>query len=361
MPLKPLRPKVIATIMKGMTSTPNMWMRPTMAEFSATVLSPASVRAAPPLMVVRPAPPQEHGVASPSRARAMDVMGSKPSATRNGAAIAAGAPAPAAPSRKMGSIIPMMTTCTRRSSLMRAMVPLTSSIAPVARSRFRITKAPNTISTIFSPSLMPFHSRASYTATFSLNVAPVTLKYVKASTSVQISATGATRLADWRNPRIPTNTTMIGLSAITKFRKPMVAFSLSMHKCNAQRSGHTRPACRWGPRRPCAGRTQEVAFIKKEAPPDGGASCLICLSLAFQKRRQIGERCTAVRLPVIRSSSRTKMDASRAAPRIMIMQLFIAAQAKAAQVSCADAAVFMVMAVVIAAHFLSLNVEGSIA
>jgi len=263
MPLKPLRPKVIATIMKGMTSTPNMWMRPTMAEFSATVLSPASVRAAPPLMVVRPAPPQEHGVASPSRARAMDVMGSKPSATRNGAAIAAGAPAPAAPSRKMGSIIPMMTTCTRRSSLMRAMVPLTSSIAPVARSRFRITKAPNTISTIFSPSLMPFHSRASYTATFSLNVAPVTLKYVKASTSVQISATGATRLADWRNPRIPTNTTMIGLSAITKFRKPMVAFSLSMHKYNDQRSGHTRPACRWGPRRPCAGRTQEVAFIKK--------------------------------------------------------------------------------------------------
>lgn len=56
-----------------------------------------------------------------------------------------------------------------------------------------------------------------------------------------------------------------------------------------------------------------------------------------------------------------KMDASRAASRIMIMQLFIAAQAKAAQVSCADAAVFMVMAVVIAAHFLSLNVEGSIA
>lgn len=100
---------------------------------------------------------------------------------------------------------------------------------------------------------------------------------------------------------------------------------------------------------------------QKKAPPDGGASCLICLSLAFQKRRQIGERCTAVRLPVIRSSSRTKMDASRAAPRIIIMQLFIAAQAKAAQVSCADAAVFMVMAVVIAAHFLSLNVEGSIA
>ena len=111
--------------------------------------------------------------------------------------MAAGEPAPAAPSRKMGSIMPMMTTCTRRSSLMRAMVPLTSSIAPVSRSRFRITNAPNTISTIFRPSLMPFQISASYTATFSLNVAPVTLKYVNARISVQTSATGATRLADW--------------------------------------------------------------------------------------------------------------------------------------------------------------------
>ena len=92
-------------------------------------------------------------------------------------------------------------------------------MAPVSRSRFRITKAPNTISTIFSPSLMPFHSRASYTATFSLNAAPVTLKKVNASTSVQTSATGATRLADWRNPRMPTSTTMMGLNAITKFKK----------------------------------------------------------------------------------------------------------------------------------------------
>ena len=38
MPLKPLRPKVMATMIKGITSTPNIWMRPTMAEFSATVL-----------------------------------------------------------------------------------------------------------------------------------------------------------------------------------------------------------------------------------------------------------------------------------------------------------------------------------
>ena len=91
----------------------------------------------------------------------MDVTGSKPSATRNGAAIAAGAPAPAAPSRKIGSIMPMMTTCTRRSSLMRAMVFLTSSIAPVSRRMLRMTKAPKTMSTIFRPSLMPFQRRAS--------------------------------------------------------------------------------------------------------------------------------------------------------------------------------------------------------
>ena len=187
----------MATIINGMMSTPNMWMRPTMAELRATVLMPASVRAAPPLMVVRPAPPQEQGVASPSRARAMEVTGSKPRATRNGAAMAAGEPAPAAPSRKMGSIMPTMTTCTRRSSLMRAMAPFTSSIAPVSRRRFRMTNAPKTMSTIFRPSLMPFQISASYTATFSLKDAPVTLKYVKASTSVQIRATGATFLADW--------------------------------------------------------------------------------------------------------------------------------------------------------------------
>ena len=106
--MKPLRPKAMATMMKGMMRAPNIWMRPTMAEFRALVEMPASTREAPPLMVVRPAPPQEQGVASPSRATAMEVMGSKPRATRKGAAIAAGAPAPAAPSRKMGTIIPTM-------------------------------------------------------------------------------------------------------------------------------------------------------------------------------------------------------------------------------------------------------------
>ena len=164
------------TMMKGMISTPNMWMRPTIAAFCATVATPASTSAAPPLIVVRPAPPQEQGVASPSSASAIEVIGSKPSAVRKGAAIAAGAPAPAAPSRKIGNIMPMTTTWTRLSSLMRAMVDFTSSIAPVSRSRFRITNAPKTITTIFRPSLMPFHSRASMTATFSLKARPSTLK-----------------------------------------------------------------------------------------------------------------------------------------------------------------------------------------
>ena len=161
MPLKPFFPKAMATMMKGMTNTPNMWNRPTMAELSATVETPASTSAAPPLMVVRPAPPQEAGVASPSRARAMEVTGSKPRATKKGAAMAAGAPAPAAPSKKMGSIMPMTTSWTRRSSLMREMVALTSSMASVSRRMFRMVKAPKTMRTILRPSLMPFHTRGS--------------------------------------------------------------------------------------------------------------------------------------------------------------------------------------------------------
>ena len=47
------------TMMNGMMSTPNMWKRPTIAALSETVESPASTSAAPPLMVVSPAPPQE--------------------------------------------------------------------------------------------------------------------------------------------------------------------------------------------------------------------------------------------------------------------------------------------------------------
>ena len=163
-------------MMNGMTSTPNMWKRPAIAAFCATVARPASTRAAPPLMVVRPAPPNEAGVASPSSAMAMEVVGLKPRATRNGAAMAAGAPAPAAPSRKIGSIMPMMTTCTRRSSLICAMVAFTSSMAPVSRSRFKMVNAPKTISTILRPSLMPFQTRGSSTLTFSANVRPSRLK-----------------------------------------------------------------------------------------------------------------------------------------------------------------------------------------
>ena len=175
-PLKPFLPNAMKVMMNGMMSTPNIWKRPTIAAFCATVASPASTSAAPPLMVVRPAPPHEAGVASPSSAMATAVTGSNPSATRNGAAMAAGAPAPAAPSRKMGIIMPITMTCTRRSSLMRAMVAFTSSIAPVSRRRFRITNAPNTISTILKPSLTPFQTSGSNAATFSANVAPVTLK-----------------------------------------------------------------------------------------------------------------------------------------------------------------------------------------
>ena len=81
-----------------------------------------------------------------------------------------------APSRKMGSIMPMTMSCTRRSSLMRAMVDLTSSMAPVSRSRFRMVNAPKTMSTILRPSLMPFQTRGSRVLTLSAKLAPVTLK-----------------------------------------------------------------------------------------------------------------------------------------------------------------------------------------
>ena len=76
--------------------------------------------------------------------------------------MAAGEPAPAAPSRKMGTIMPTMMSCTRRSPPERsATVLFTSSIAPVFFSVLRITNAPKTIMTILPPSLRPFHTSAS--------------------------------------------------------------------------------------------------------------------------------------------------------------------------------------------------------
>ena len=111
MPLKPFRPKPSSVIKNGIISTPNIWNRPTIAEFSAEVLNPWSTRYAPPVIVVRPAPPHEQGVASPKRATAMATSGSNPSPTKKGAAIAAGEPAPAAPSKNIGTIMPTMTSC----------------------------------------------------------------------------------------------------------------------------------------------------------------------------------------------------------------------------------------------------------
>ena len=94
--------------MIGIIRTPNIWKRPAIAELSAFVEIPASTSAAPPLIVVRPAPPHEHGVASPRSATAIAVIGSNPKATRKGAAIAAGAPAPAAPYIKIGTKKPII-------------------------------------------------------------------------------------------------------------------------------------------------------------------------------------------------------------------------------------------------------------
>lgn len=139
--------------------------------------------------------------------------------------MAAGEPALAAPSKNIGSISPIIMTCTRRSSLMCAIVAFTSSIAPVLRRIFSMTNAPKTISTILRPSLIPFQISASKTVTFSANEAPVTLKYVNPKSNVQISAKGATLLAGCLKPNIPTGTTISGLSTNTKFINRIFGFS----------------------------------------------------------------------------------------------------------------------------------------
>ena len=54
-----------------------------------------------------------------------------------------------------------------------------------------------------------------------------TLKNVKASTMVQRNATGDTFLADCLKPRMPTNTTRMGLRAMTKLTNSMGVLSLS--------------------------------------------------------------------------------------------------------------------------------------
>ncbi len=150
---------------------------PTIAELRAVVETPAFTSAAPPLMVVRPAPPHEVQVQSPSRDTAIAMMGSNPRAVKNGAVRAAGAPAPAAPSRKIGKKIPMMISWTRRSLPETCVIAaFTSSMAPVSLSAFRIVKAPKTMTTILKPSLMPFQTLASSTTIFSLRVSPVILK-----------------------------------------------------------------------------------------------------------------------------------------------------------------------------------------
>ncbi len=148
-----------------------------MAELRAVVEIPSVTSAAPPLIVVRPAPPQDVQVQSPSRETAIAMIGSNPSAVRKGAVSAAGAPAPAAPSRKIGTKMPMMISWTLRSSPETWVIAaFTSSMAPVALSAFRIVKAPKIMTTILNPSLSPFQTLASNTAILSVRLKSVILK-----------------------------------------------------------------------------------------------------------------------------------------------------------------------------------------
>ena len=54
--------------------------------------------------------------------------------------------------------MPMMTTCTRRSSLICAMVAFTSSMAPVSRSRFKMVNAPKTMIPSSARLMIPLRS-----------------------------------------------------------------------------------------------------------------------------------------------------------------------------------------------------------
>ena len=176
-PRRPLGPKAMMTAIRGTMRSPRELILPTIAELSAVVEIPSFTRAAPPLIVVSPAPPQEVQVQSPSRETAIAIMGSKPSAVRKGAVRAAGAPAPAAPSRKIGTKIPMMMSWARRSSPENCVIAaFTSSMAPVALRAFRMVKAPKIMTTILKPSLRPFQTLASRTAILSFRLRSVILK-----------------------------------------------------------------------------------------------------------------------------------------------------------------------------------------
>ena len=168
--------------------------------------------------------------------------------------------------------MPMMMTWTRRSSLMPEMVAFTSSMAPVSRSRFKMVKAPKTISTILRPSLMPFHTRGSRTFTMSAKEMRSTLKKVKASTMVQRNAMGETFFADCLKPRMPTKTTRIGLSAMTKLKNSM-GVCLSFSIC-CSISG-----------RCCRPDSSEQDKIKKAAPPNRRSRFSLRSSGRLQGRR----------------------------------------------------------------------------
>ena len=103
---------------------------PAAEKFRSTVDTPAETRSAPPPMVVRPEPPKDVQTPSDISATTTASIGSNPRPTRKGPAIAAGVPAPAAPSIKIGTKRPIRISCTLRSGEIAAIAPLTISIAP---------------------------------------------------------------------------------------------------------------------------------------------------------------------------------------------------------------------------------------
>ena len=129
-------PHKITSTRIGANNAPKKWMKEVYFEISIT--STTSRNAAKPPMVVSPAAPRDAAIPLKTSAPTIANTGGMPRATKNGAAMAAGVPAPATPSRNPPKQNAMMINCFRLSNVRLAMISLILSMAPVLISIFKI-------------------------------------------------------------------------------------------------------------------------------------------------------------------------------------------------------------------------------
>ena len=107
-----------------------------------------------------PAAPKVTGVDCTISPSITAAIAGNPSATINGAMIAAAVPNPAAPSMNAPKHQVMMTICTRRSGLIAEKLSLMTCTAPDAFSVFRSRIAPKTINRMSKVSTSPCNDAA---------------------------------------------------------------------------------------------------------------------------------------------------------------------------------------------------------